>query len=151
MLNIIPLLFLCLLIASFAYVARCGRWPERIGLTIIIVGSIATALVGRSDLWKGTEIGILVVDVAVLATFLMIVGLTNRFWPLWVSAFQLVSVTSHLARLLKPSTLPLAYAVAEQVWSYAMIVLLVASVAWQRHCGQSPAWRKRSWIRETAD
>lgn len=137
MLNIIPLLFLGLLLVSFAFVVRCGRWPERIGLMVIVVGSVATALVGRSDLWKGTEMGILAVDVIVLGTFVVIVGLTDRFWPLWVSAFQLVSVTSHLVRLLKPSTLPLAYAFAEQVWSYVMIAVLVGSVVWQRRSGRS--------------
>lgn len=137
MLKFIPLLFLGILLASFAYVARCGRWPERIGLTIIAVGSIATALVGRGDLWKATEIGILAVDVVVLGAFILIVGLTDRFWPLWVSAFQLVSVTSHLARLLKPSTLPLAYAFAEQVWGYVMIAVIMGSVVWQRRCEPS--------------
>ncbi len=137
MLKIVPLLFLLILLASFAYVVRCGRWPERSGLAIIMLGSIATALVGRSDLWRGTEIGILAVDVVVLIAFLAIVALTDRFWPLWVSAFQLVSVTSHLARLLKPSTLPLAYAFAEQVWSYAMIAVVIGSVAWQRRYARS--------------
>lgn len=137
MLKIVPFLFLIILLASLAYVVRCGRWPERSGLAIIMLGSIATALVGRSDLWRGTEIGILAVDVVVLIAFLAIVALTDRFWPLWVSAFQLVSVTSHLARLLKPSTLPLAYAFAEQVWSYAMIAVVIGSVAWQRRYARS--------------
>lgn len=137
MLKIVPFLFLIILLASLAYVVRCGRWPERSGLAIIMLGSIATALVGRSDLWRGTEIGILAVDVVVLMAFLAIVALTDRFWPLWVSAFQLVSVTSHLARLLKPSTLPLAYAFAEQVWSYAMIAVVIGSVAWQRRYARS--------------
>ncbi|WP_230770215.1 hypothetical protein [Sphingomonas sp. Leaf4] len=137
MLKIVPFLFLIILLASLAYVVRCGRWPERSGLAIIMLGSIATALVGRSDLWRGTEIGILAVDVVVLMAFLAIVALTDRFWPLWVSAFQLVSVTSHLARLLTPSTLPLAYAFAEQVWSYAMIAVVIGSVAWQRRYARS--------------
>lgn len=150
MLKIIPLLFLGLLLVSFAYVARYGRWPERIGLAIIIVGSIATALVGRSDLWQGAEIGILAVDVVVLGMFIMIVGLTDRFWPLWVSAFQLVSVTSHLARLLKPATVALAYAFAEQVWSYVMIAVVVGSVAWQRRYGRSPNWPKKAFEDDAA-
>jgi len=143
MLKIIPLLFLGLLLAAFAYVARCGRWPERIGLAVIFVGSVATAFVGRSDLWQGAEIGILAVDVLVLGMFIMIVGLTDRFWPLWVSAFQLVSVISHLARLLKPATVALAYAFAEQVWSYAMIAVVVGSVAWQRRYDPSQNWPKK--------
>jgi hypothetical protein len=141
MLKLVPLLYNGLLLLSFGYVARWGRWPERAGLLVIIIGSIATALAGQSRLWAATEVGILAVDVAVLLAFVAILGLTNRFWPLWVTAFQLVSVTTHLARFLKPATVPLAYAFAEQIWAYAMIAVILASVRyqWRRTPAPTPA------------
>jgi len=127
-----PLIFLTLLIAALGYVFWRGERAERACVLVIVVASILSALAAHPNgMWQRGETGIFIVDVAALFAFITIMGASNRFWPLWITAFQIIAVTTHLARFLKPATLPMAYAFAEQLWVLPMQGLLVA-VIWQR-------------------
>lgn len=77
------------------------------------------------------------VDIATLVAFIAIMAKSTRFWPLWITALQNIAVMTHLARFLKPQTVPMAYAVAEQLWVYIMLLILIVSVQQQRSRGGS--------------
>lgn len=59
-----------------------------------------------------------------LASFLAIALLSDRFWPLWVAGLQLTSSLGHLFKMLDPGLLPHAYAGAIRFWSYPILVIL---------------------------
>ncbi len=131
-LSLSPLIFLILLLGSLGYVLWRGEKAERVGISAIAMGSVLSALAANSDgLWEHGETGIFFVDVGLLIALMIIMGHSNRFWPLWITAFQIVAVMTHLARFLRPNTIPIAYAIAEQLWVLPMQAILVVVVCRQ--------------------
>jgi hypothetical protein len=100
-----------------------GRWEVR-AASILLGGSlVTTALVSQTPIverYIGFELGVFVIDVAVLGGFVWLALQARRIWPIWAAGFMLVSVAVHLTRLLDPAILPRAYATAEILWSYLM-------------------------------
>ncbi|TZG26192.1 hypothetical protein [Sphingomonas montanisoli] len=129
LLIILQLAYLITLISICAYAIRCGGRPERQGAAIMIAGSVLTvpaaSLVAQ---WQSPALGVLAVDMAVLAAFLAIALRSDRYWPLWTTAFQLVGVATHLARLADPGIIPRAYSIAQGFWAYPMLVALAIGV-----------------------
>lgn len=137
--ELVPVFFLLLILAVGIYVVGWGRAPERAGIAIIFLGSLLSGWLAQyGRLWEAGENGIFVVDVLVLVAFIVVLAKSDRFWPLWTTAFQLVAVTTHLARFVSPNTVPLAYAIAEQVWVYPMLILL-AVATFRLHRGRHVA------------
>lgn len=132
-LTFVPVLYLCILAAALVYIGVRGERAERACIIAITIGSLATGLAAnKGPAWYGAEVGIFVVDVATLVAFIVIMAKSTRFWPLWITALQNIAVMTHLARFIKPQTVPMAYAVAEQLWVYIMLLILVVSVRQQR-------------------
>jgi hypothetical protein len=120
------LFYLIVLISSCVYAIRLGGPSERYGATIMLVGSFLTAAAGLFvSGWHNTEVGVMLVDLAVLAAFLTLALTSDKYWPLWTSAFQVIGVATHLARFVDPAIIPRAYSIAQGFWAYPMLVALV--------------------------
>ncbi len=115
------------LVLCWGYALLKGGRPERIGTTIIAVGSVfSVAFVPR---WvaraEAIESGILLVDLACLAAFILLAMRANRFWPIWVSALVGLSVLGHLARWYDGFEISMrVYAMSLAIWSYPMLALI---------------------------
>lgn len=77
------------------------------------------------------EFGILLVDLVMLIAFVIMALYAERFWPLWMSAMQVIQVISHLPIIFIPELLPQAYGAVIMIWSYPMLILL--AIATYRH------------------
>jgi hypothetical protein len=121
-----------LLFACWAYALLHGGKPERIGASILGMGSIATFLVVSAPAARfgSVESGILFVDVAALAGFLALALRAERLWPLWLTALHAIGTAAHAVKLVAPGVIPWAYAFALAFWSYPMLLLLVLGT-WQ--------------------
>ena len=132
-LRLVPVIYLCILASSLAYIGAKGQRAERECVSAIAIGSLATGLAANpGPAWCDLEVGIFLVDVATLIAFVIIMARSTRFWPLWTTALQIIAVMTHIARSLTPWTSPMAYAVAEQLWVYIMLLILIISVRQQR-------------------
>jgi hypothetical protein len=70
--------------------------------------------------------------------FLLLLGLalrSGRWWPLAAAAFELLSVLTHVARLIDPGVYKWAYLTADIFWTY----LLLATIA----LGTFNRWHER--------
>ena len=125
--GLLQLLFLATLIASCGYALRFGGRTEKGGALLVIAASVlswpAITVLGRN--WQSPEVALILVDLAVLAGFLVLALRSRSFWPLWATGFHLVSVTTHIARVVQPAIVPIAYAAGEQLWAYPVIIALV--------------------------
>lgn len=124
-----------LLIICAAYVWRRGGAPERVGIAILVIGSLASTAAANADYgtrFHSMEGGMFAVDVAVLIAFLLLALKAERFWPLWVTGFHFVGVATHTAILVSPGVVPWAYAVGQALWGYPIILLLVLGTRWHR-------------------
>lgn len=140
------LLFFAILILCVAYALRRGGAPERVGAAVIIAGYLLTILVQRAyaDRFNSIGFGVLLVDILVFAAFLILSLRANRFWPIWMTGLQGVSVMIHAAITLNPGVIPWAYAFGLAIWSYPILILL--AVATRRHRERLAATgADRSW------
>ncbi len=97
--------------------------------------SIALTLAFRDPSWAGTQWSAFAVDIGLLA-FLTIIALrTKRYWPLAATAFQLLCVLTHLARIVDPGVRAWAYATGQVIWSQL--------VFWALGVGVWNTWRGR--------
>ena len=120
------LVFAVCLLGCCAYALARGGRPEKIGALTLLAGSVLSAAamspaVGR---FATVEIGVMLVDLAVLAVFVALALATDRYWPLWVSALQLIGVLAHAARLADPEMMRNGYAFLLAVWSYPMLLAI---------------------------
>lgn len=120
------LIYDALLLACWAYAMLKGGAPERIGASILLVGSALTflAVTGPTARFASMEAGILAVDVAASIAFLVLALRAERFWPLWITGLQLIGTAGHVVKLVDPDVIRWAYAFVLAFWSYPMLFLL---------------------------
>ena len=122
----VVIFYYTLLLLVCAYAIRRGGKPEYYGAAVIAVGSILTSIVGMTQgaSWVGPEEGILIVDLIFLLALIHLTIVTDRFWPMWFTAFHLVSISIHAAVYVAPDIAPWAYAAGQGSWGYLMLLAL---------------------------
>jgi hypothetical protein len=109
------------------YAGIKGGDPERVGAAIILVGSALStaAMSAPTGRYASVELGAFWVDVAALVAFLALSLRAERFWPLCVTALQIIGTAGHGVKLVDAEVIRTAYAFAMAVWSYPMWFLVV--------------------------
>ncbi len=136
------IIFALLFFSTSLYALWRGGAAERLGVAIVVAGSILTVLLysPHGARFTHVETGVMIADIVVLAGFLALACFSTRFWPIWVSGLQLVAVIVHVLRLVSPTILPVPYMVVLAFWGYP--IQFVLAVAAHRH------WRRlrqRGW------
>ena len=127
---------------------RWGAGPERFcaaALFLMNVGDrIYHALAGRGTIYGSVDIGHLVIDLLVAAIFITVALRANRVYPIWLSAFQLVSVVSHFAREASGKIAEIAYFLMNYAPYYCILAILAVGI-W-RHARRTKRYGPyRSW------
>ena len=134
------LVFALLMAGSCGYALLRGDPSAKVVATTVILGSLLSAVLieQTSELWQGSEPGIFVIDGIMLVIFVAIMIKSDRFWPIWTTAAQLLSVLAHIGPLLRHAHIAVPFAVGEQLWSWFILAQL-AYVTWQRYpCATAP-------------
>jgi len=107
---------------------RGGR-AERFTAASLLVATYSTVLVASpmAMRFQSVELPIMMVDSAFFLVLLGISLRTEKFWPLWLTAMQGLTILSHLAPYV-PHVLPWAYGNALAIWSYPMLIVLGLAV-----------------------
>jgi hypothetical protein len=126
--------FVILLFVTCGYALWRGRRDERVVAIACIGATIATRfLVSPVGVrYSSIEPGLLIVDAAMLVTFVAIALKSQRFWPLWVAGLQLTTSFSHLMKAIDWQLLPVAYGAAVALWSYPILIILAVGT-WRSH------------------
>ena len=115
------------------YAWRKGGKPERIGAGILCSLAAADPLYHAISPVESTYVTTdgwhLALDSAALVAAIALALRSDRFWPLWFAAMQLISTAAHLLRALDYTMDPLAYAIMTRGPSYPMILCLLVGVA----------------------
>jgi len=140
------LLFDALLLFACGYALWRGGAPERVAGAAMALAYLATlASYGRLiSRFAHVETGVLVVDLALLIVLVVVALKADRGWPMALAALQLDTVGVHVARLFDLGMIRITYALMLAMWSYPMLVLLIAGT-WRhgRRCrrdGEDLAW-----------
>jgi hypothetical protein len=122
----LPILYFSLLVVCWLYAMFRGGAPERVGATILAIGSFVSISVvsGPANRFGAVETGVFLADVATLAGFLILALHAERYWPLWLAAFQAIGTAGHAVKLVDPGTVREAYAFILAFWSYPLLFLI---------------------------
>ena len=126
--------FTALLTFTVAYSFWRGDRDTRIAAGVCAAATLLTHVL-MSPLhvrYQDVESSSMLIDLALLATFVALALVSTSFWPLWVAGLQLTASTAHLLKLIDSNLVPLAYAVAERFWGYP-ILLIIAIGAFRAH------------------
>lgn len=120
-------------LVSYGTVALCcgaalvwGGRDERMTAIGFILAVIASRIVSDGA-YEHTEIGVAVIDVLVFFGLLVLALYSDRFWPMWAAAFQLVGTLVHGASSAQQTgDFAWAYFIALLFWSYPVFIALAA-------------------------
>ncbi|MGZ2412724.1 hypothetical protein ACUXST_002153 [Sphingomonas sp. F9_3S_D5_B_2] len=131
--------FRALLVLSCGYALWRGRGDERVVAAVCLGATLASraAFSPLSVRYTGVEMGLLLVDLAVLASFVAVALRSTRFWPLWVAGLQLTSTMAHVLKAIDVRLIPLAYGAAIAFWSYPILIILAVGT-WRAHRRTGP-------------
>lgn len=122
-------LFLVLFAASSIYALIRGGAPERLTALLLLAALILTILTASPEAtrFKHAETTLFLIDLSLFAALYFLSLFTTRFWPIWMSAMQGLTVLGHVSFLDQPGT-GFGYAVLVQFWSWPMSILLIVAV-----------------------
>jgi len=142
--------FNLLQLAVSGYAVIRGGAPERIVGLSLLVATLATRVLQQpfAIRFVGVEWGVFVIDLALLLVLLAVALFADRFWPMWLAAFQLLGTGAHVVRALDPEVMRAAYAILMAGWSYPMI--LVLAVGTRRHVNRTRSGRDLDWSPRSA-
>lgn len=104
------------------------QWQTRLGYPPL--GGIRSDLDATQTLdtqWRHTHWPLLMVDTGYLFATYAFALRSDRFWPLWITAVQLLTVASHLATIVAPDFVPKIYSAIATFW---VVPLLLSMVSW---------------------
>lgn len=139
--------FLVFLLASIVVAVAWGGPPEKWGaMTLTVMTALQVA--GMSAL--GARFGMIdwvafTVDLVGFSSFTAIAFFARRIWPLWASALQLFSLTTHFVRLVAVHIHPAVYWLMKSAPTLGICLLLIgASVLHRRRLrsnGPDASWK----------
>lgn len=116
-----------LLLTVGVAIARGGPLEKWAALTAL-VASVSTTIVSPAPQWTHIEINIFAIDLVALVSFWLIALKTRRFWPYWITGWQLIAIFGHLQKLMFVEILARPYALLSMYISYPILfVILYAS------------------------
>lgn len=112
---------------------RWGGREERQVAMLYTVAALATLAVrsSREVVYFDVESGVAIVDAILLGGLVLVAARSLRWWPAWSASFQLIALSSHLARAASPDLSRMAYAAMVGLSGYPTQILL--SIAIYRH------------------
>lgn len=126
--------FLLWLTMTLISAHRWGAWPERTVGWSMAAGtalSVAVRWTGGTR-YSNMDLGVVAIDLAFLAIVVLVALRSDRWWPICAAAFQTVTVSGHLARLLDAQMSNMAYALMIGLPSYPLLLALTLGI-WNRH------------------
>lgn len=119
----VQLLTMLVLLGSCGTAFRWGGIDEWLAAVALMLATLASNLVDTSA-YVHTETGMLTVDVVLVFGLLVLALRSDRFWPMWAAAFQLVGTMFHFASMTETGNFAWAYYVALIFWSYPVAIAL---------------------------
>jgi hypothetical protein len=128
--------FLALLVGCVIFVLLQGQRDERMMISGLVIAGVLTGFINKwlsvpfntfSPLMLGNEAWLLLLVV-------IIAYRSNRFWPLPVASLELAAFLSLLAPLFGRNLVSYGMGVAQGLWAYPQLIILVLAVIRGRNC-----------------
>lgn len=131
-----PWLGLAVLFAVSAAAFLKGGSEERLTAACLLMNVTATVVL-RDPSWPHLQWAAFGADLVQLAALVWIALRSPKYWPLAAAGFHLLTVLTHIAKMIDPNLHQWAYITAIVIWTY----LLIAALA----VGTWNTWRRRPY------
>jgi len=122
------LLMIMTCVFALCFGGRDGRLVVMISITAALL-SIPAQLAGS---WHATQYWLMVVDFGAFIALLWLMLQSDRYWPIWVAACQLMTVLTHVVTLLRPDFSDMIYAGLSTVWVIPLMLFTVIGIELDR-------------------
>lgn len=120
----VAIYYLVLLITVAVAIRRGGPF-ERWAAYTALIASILTSALTPFPTWTDIELNIFVIDVLVLLSFWLIAMKTQRFWPYWITGWQLIAIFAHIQKYMFSEILARPYSLLSVYISYPILLLII--------------------------
>ncbi|WP_116969069.1 hypothetical protein [Blastomonas sp. UPD001] len=125
----ISIIFWFLALLSCGFVWLHGQADGRRAVGLFLVATLLTWGAQTLDTkWQQTHWPLMAVDTAYLVAAYVFALRSDRYWPLWIAAFQLLTVATHVATIIAPDYLPKIYSAIATFWVVPLLLSMVAGV-----------------------
>jgi hypothetical protein len=121
---LLNILAISALFGSSAFAWRWGGFDERLASIAFILATGASQIF-TNRIYGNVETAVLLIDACLLAGLVVLALRSDRFWPMWAAAFQLVGTSVHFASMTETGDFAWAYAVGLIFWSYPVLIALI--------------------------
>lgn len=118
-------IYYSVLLITVAVAMLRGGPLERWAAYTALIASICTTMFAPAPEWTSIELNIFVIDVVALASFWFIALKTQRFWPYWITGWQLIAIFGHLQKLMFSEILARPYALLSMYISYPILFVIL--------------------------
>lgn len=132
---LIAILFWSLCLGACAYAFFLGGWEGRWTTIIVLLASVATMLANEwirsywhDQFWVSTNAAVLLVDFLTFLAMFAIAAKSEKWWTVWVAAFQLNSVVAHFATIVDPAFSAIIYQGYEGMWAIPLLFFMVLGI-----------------------
>ncbi|WP_188237398.1 hypothetical protein [Sphingopyxis sp. LK2115] len=118
-------IYYVVLLITVAVAVRHGGPFERWAAYTALIASVLTTVVTPFPTWTNIEVNIFIIDVLVLLSFWFIALRTQRFWPYWITGWQLIAIFGHIQKLMFVEILARPYSLLSVYISYPILLLII--------------------------
>jgi hypothetical protein len=131
----------CSLAAAFVF----GRRTERVFVLVLVAASIATLLANRAIPEPVGKMEVVrLIDLALFAIAWVLALKSDRFWPIWFTAMQTLSVLTEPASWQAEGIPHLIFSNLAAFWSLPGLIVLAGGTIldWRKRASASPKSRR---------
>jgi hypothetical protein len=124
--------FWLLMLLTCAYALAFGGRDGRRFVVISVTAVLFTIPAQLAGSWQATQYWLMMVDLITFVALLWLMLQSDRYWPVWVSACQLMTVLSHVATLLLQSYSDRIYEGLNTVWIIPLMLFTIIGIELDR-------------------
>lgn len=145
---LIIILFATLLAVSLLAAATLGGSEGRWITCLYLLAMIGTHYARQMQpLWAQPQTPVFIVDAALLVGLVVVALNSDRYWPIWIAGFHLLTVAAYFEALAVPGYGYRIYFILESFWSLPKLLVLLIGVLldWERDRERRRRKRKGSY------
>ncbi len=119
------------LLAACSFALTFGGRDERQAAACFSAAAIGSAFPMNG--YASVELFILSIDLVLAGFLFWLVLYSKAFWPIWATAFHMITLATHACLWLQPNILPIAYATFGIAWSYPVLFALIWGTREEMH------------------
>lgn len=138
--------FNLLQLAVAGYALWRGGGPERAVALLLLAASLATIVTPATYRVSYFTVfyAVMWIDLALFLGLAAVAAFADRFWPMWLTALQLVALGAHGVRAIDPQLWAAAYWLVTTKIAYPMLLLLFVGTLRHRQ-RRAAGLPERSW------